>query len=191
MRKVAPETVRQSQTVSHGLKRFGALGAGLALRRSARDLRGAEVVLASQARPVCPSSLAISTKSAIKSKKIAGWMVAFLPRMILPPHSLPRPEPEPVGGPRGPEVAGLADEGLGDVARLARSSGAPPPLECRLRVGVLHHALTTCRYSDKAFRPASPGPCEQFPLAEDPRRGDYDLVTGKHSENVGKIGSRR
>ncbi len=29
-------------------------------------------------------------------------------------------------------------------------SGAPSRLECRLRVGVLRHALTTCRYSDKA-----------------------------------------
>ncbi len=30
-------------------------------------------------------------------------------------------------------------------------SGAPSRLECRLRVGVLRHALTTCRYSDKAL----------------------------------------
>ena len=37
-------------------------------------------------------------------------------------------------------------------------SGAPSRLECRLRVGVLRHALTTCRYSDKAAsRLAAPG----------------------------------
>ena len=34
-------------------------------------------------------------------------------------------------------------------------NGAPSRLKFRLRVGVLRHAQTTCRYSDKAMRRAS------------------------------------
>ena len=34
-------------------------------------------------------------------------------------------------------------------------SGAPSRRECRLRVGVLRHAQTTCRYSDKALPSAA------------------------------------
>jgi hypothetical protein len=39
-------------------------------------------------------------------------------------------------------------------------SGAPSRRKCRLRVGVLRHAQTTCRYSDKAISPFRAGVSE-------------------------------
>ncbi len=40
----------------------------------------------------------------------------------------------------------------GRPRKIVTDGLAPSRLECRLRVGVLRHALTTCRYSDKAHQ---------------------------------------
>ena len=68
-------------------------------------------------------------------------------------------------------------------------SGAPSRLECRLRVGVLRHALTTCRYSDKAALEAVPGGVE--PSAGIPSTWRLRINTKIRSADGGAISASK